>query len=55
MFVERTSVGLDVHARSVRAAVIDTVTGELIERALSPVTERIVAFVDEVAAAHGTV
>lgn len=55
MFVERTSVGLDVHARSVRAAVIDTVTGEVIERVVSPVTERVVAFVDEVAATHGTV
>ncbi len=55
MVVERTSVGLDVHARSVRAAVLDTVTGELIERMVSPVTERVVAFVDEVAAGHGTV
>ena len=29
MFVERTSVGLDVHARSVAAAAIDGVTGEI--------------------------
>ena len=29
MFTERTSVGLDVHARSVAAAAIDGVTGEL--------------------------
>ena len=29
MFTERTSVGLDVHARSVAAAAIDTTTGEL--------------------------
>ena len=32
MFTERTGVGLDVHARSVAAAAIDTVTGEVIER-----------------------
>ena len=31
MFTERTSVGLDVHARSVVAAAIDGVTGELIQ------------------------
>ena len=29
MLGERTSVGLDVHARSVAAAAIDEVTGEL--------------------------
>ncbi|MHB8188475.1 MAG: hypothetical protein ACYDDU_20880 [Dermatophilaceae bacterium] len=29
MFTERTSVGLDVHARSVVAAAIDGVTGEV--------------------------
>lgn len=55
MFVHRTSVGLDVHARSVKAAVIDTVTGEVIERTISPRTEHVVAFVDEVAAGHGPV
>ncbi len=55
MFIERTSIGLDVHARSVRAAVIDTATGELLERSVSPVTERIVAFVGEVAGEHGPV
>ena len=36
MFSERTSVGLDVHARSVVACAIDTVTGELIRCRLSP-------------------
>ena len=55
MFVHRTSIGLDVHARSVRAAVIDTVTGEVIERAISARTEHVVAFIDEVAAGHGPV
>jgi transposase len=36
VFSERTSVGLDVHARSVAAAAIDGVTGELIQARLSP-------------------
>lgn len=34
VFNERTSVGLDVHARSVRAAALDTVTGEVWETRL---------------------
>ena len=55
MIVQRTSVGLDVHARSVRAAVIDSVTDEVIERMVSPVVERVVSFVDEIAAGHGSV
>ena len=55
MFIERTSVGLDVHARSVRAAAIDTESGELIERTVSPVTDQVVAFVDELAVDHGPV
>ena len=36
MFVERTSVGLDVHARSVVAAAIDGVTGEVFRARLTP-------------------
>ncbi|GAA3130072.1 IS110 family transposase [Kribbella aluminosa] len=36
MFTERTSVGLDVHARSVVAAAIDGVTGELVQVRLTP-------------------
>ena len=36
MFTERTSVGLDVHARSIRASAIDMVTGELVETSLPP-------------------
>jgi hypothetical protein len=35
VFIERTSVGLDVHARSVVACAIDTVTGELIRSRLT--------------------
>ena len=36
MFTERTSVGLDVHARSVVAAAIDASTGELVQARLTP-------------------
>lgn len=41
MFTERTSVGLDVHARSVVAAAIDGVTGELRETRLTPAHDHI--------------
>ena len=36
MFTERTSVGLDVHARSISASAIDSATGELFETRLVP-------------------
>jgi len=41
VFTERTSVGLDVHARSVAAAAIDGVTGELAQAKLTPSHEHI--------------
>ncbi len=41
MFTERTSAGLDVHARSVVASAIDTVTGELFETRLSPAHDHV--------------
>src|SRR5680860_1481741 len=41
VFTERTSVGLDVHARSVAAAAIDGVTGELIQTKLTPAHDHI--------------
>lgn len=46
MFTERTSVGLDVHARSVAAAAIDSVTGELVQSRLTPSHEHIRAWLD---------
>ena len=46
MFTERTSVGLDVHARSVAAAAIDGVTGELVQAKLTPSYEHIRAWVE---------
>lgn len=45
MFTERTSVGLDVHARSVAAAAIDGVTGELFQAKLTPSHEDICSWV----------
>ncbi len=45
MFTERRSVGLDVHARSVAAAAIDGVTGELIQTRLTPSDDHIRSWV----------
>ena len=56
VFTERTSVGLDVHARSVAAAAIDGVTGELFQTKLPPGNDRILDWVrtlpDPVAVAY---
>lgn len=55
MFNERTAIGLDVHARSVRAAAIDTSTGEVIEVKLPADNAEIVAWVAGIAQRHGPV
>jgi transposase len=47
VFTERTSVGLDVHARSVAAAAIDGVTGELIQARLTPSHDHIRSWIRE--------
>ena len=47
MFTERTSVGLDVHARSVAAAAIDGVTGELFQTKMPPTYDRIRSWVQD--------
>jgi transposase len=47
VFTERTSVGLDVHARSVAAAAIDGVTGELIQAKLTPSHEHIRSWIQD--------
>ena len=52
MFTERTSIGLDVHARSVVAAAIDGVTGEVSQTRLTPSYEHI-QDVDQAAAGTG--
>lgn len=45
MFTERTSVGLDVHARSVAAAAIDGFTGEVCQTRLTPSYEHITSWI----------
>lgn len=45
MFLERTSVGLDVHARSVVACAIDGVTGEVRQARLCPDRREVIAWV----------
>ena len=45
MFTERTSVGLDVHARSVVAAAIDGVTGEVFRARLVPAPQEVLGWV----------
>src|SRR3954453_7251910 len=47
VFTERTSVGLDVHARSVAAAGIDGVTGELFQTKLTPSHDHIRSWLRE--------
>jgi transposase len=47
VFTERTSVGLDVHARSVAAAAIDGVTGELFQTKLTPSFEHIRSWIGD--------
>jgi transposase len=47
VFSERTSVGLDVHARSVVAAAIDGVTGELFQSRLTPAHDHIRSWVQD--------
>ena len=45
MFTERTSVGLDVHARSVVAAAIDGETGEVFKKRLTPGNDDVIGWV----------
>ncbi len=45
MFTERTSVGLDVHARSVVAAAVDGVTGEVFRARLTPGNDDVIGWV----------
>ena len=47
MFTERTSVGLDVHARSVVVAAIDGVTGELFRSRLTPSYQHICSWLGD--------
>lgn len=47
MIVERTSVGLDVHARSVVATGLDSVTGEVFKKTLVPAHEEVIAWLGQ--------
>jgi transposase len=47
VFTERTSVGLDVHARSVVACGLDTVTGQVVRRRLVPSAEAVLDWLRE--------
>lgn len=55
MFNERTAIGLDVHARSVRAAAIDSSTGEVIEAKLPASNAEVGAWVEMIGREHGPV
>lgn len=55
VFNERTTIGLDVHARSVRAAALDTSTGEVIAAKLPPGSDAVVRWVAGIAEQHGPV
>src|SRR3954453_6641104 len=47
VFTERTSVGLDVHARSVAAAAIDGVTGKVIQARLTASFDHIQSWLND--------
>ena len=47
MFTERTRVGLDVHTRSVAAAAIDSITGEVFQTRLTPSSEHIRSWITD--------
>ncbi|MBS1674504.1 MAG: IS110 family transposase [Actinobacteria bacterium] len=55
MFDQRTAIGLDVHARSVRAAALDTSTGEVVVAKLPPGNDQVVRWVTGIAETHGPV
>lgn len=53
MLTENTSVGLDVHARSIAGAAIDMSTGEVLTRRLAPGTAEVLAWLEELSSGHG--
>ena len=55
MFTERRSLGLDARARSIKAAAIDTLTGELIGRTVPGGAGEVMALVAGLRAGHGDV
>jgi len=55
VFTERTAIGLDVHARSVQAEALDTVTGEVVQARLAGELATVLDWVEGVRAVHGPV
>ena len=55
MFNQRTAIGLDVHARSIRAAAIDTQTGEILEARFPGGNTPVTDWITSVQAEHGPV
>jgi transposase len=49
VFFERTSVGLDVHARSIVGCGLDTVTGRMMQRRLVPSVQAVLGWLGELA------
>lgn len=47
MFNERTAIGLDVHARSVRATALDTTTGEIVTAKLPPGNAAVIEWIGQ--------
>ena len=50
MFSERTSVGLDVHARSIVGCGLDTVTGQALRRRVTPTFQGVTDWLAELPA-----
>lgn len=55
MFTQRTAIGLDVHARSIRAAAIDTHTGEVLEARFPGGNTPVTIWIAGIAAEYGPV
>ncbi|MGX1748671.1 hypothetical protein [Glutamicibacter protophormiae] len=55
MFTQRTAIGLDVHARSIRATALDTRSGEILEAKLPGGNEAVTTWITGITADHGPV
>lgn len=55
MFTQRTAIGLDVHARSIRATALDTATGEILEARLPGGNDAVTTWITGITAEHGPV
>lgn len=55
MFTQRTAIGLDVHARSIRATALDTHSGEILETRLAGGNGPVTDWITTIAADHGPV